>query len=92
MSAINGPCARCGNPTVDTPLDRRVSYFNKDLICMSCSDRERTHPLFAAARKPKLRPLKPVTLNFRALAVRQTCICAPGMREFRCRGQAQHSP
>lgn len=26
-----------------------MSYFNKNLICMSCSERERNHPLFAAA-------------------------------------------
>ena len=64
MSVINGPCARCGNPTVDTPLDRRVSYFNKDLICMSCSDRERTHPLFVAAKEAEAAAVKTGDLKF----------------------------
>lgn len=47
---ISDTCVRCGNPTTETPIDRRVSYFNRDNICLSCSERERSHPLFATAK------------------------------------------
>lgn len=44
------PCERCrGSLTAAT-----MSKFNQQVICMSCKDRERKHPEYAAANAAEL--------------------------------------
>lgn len=40
-----GHCQRCGQKS----LGYSMSFFNEDLICFDCIDKERRHPEYAAA-------------------------------------------
>ena len=42
---FDGHCARCRKRTIVTTM----SWFNRDIVCMECSDLERTHPDFQRA-------------------------------------------
>ena len=47
MDDWDGHCHRCGKASGS----HTGSYFNVELICPSCDDRERAHPLFEKARE-----------------------------------------
>jgi len=60
MRNWNGHCHRCYKETkVHT-----MSYFNEDLICMECKDKERAHPDFKRAQDIEVAAVKSGNYNF----------------------------
>lgn len=41
-----------------------MSYFNEDLICMECKDKERAHPDFKRAQDIEVAAVKSGNYNF----------------------------
>jgi hypothetical protein len=41
-----------------------MSYFNTDILCMDCSDKERAHPQFGEARRIETEHCKSGNYNF----------------------------
>jgi hypothetical protein len=56
----NGHCHRCGKKADS----HTMSYFNTDLICESCDDRERNHPMFAKAQATEEAACRDGNFNF----------------------------
>lgn len=53
-------CRRCGKQTNVTTM----SYFNTDIICMECDEKERKHSEFKAAQAREEREVKAGNYNF----------------------------
>jgi hypothetical protein len=47
MIQVSGYCDRCYQPT--TTFSR--SYFNGDVICDDCKEKEKAHPLYIEAKR-----------------------------------------
>ena len=54
-------CMRCGK---DTPVTI-MSYFNTDILCMECDDKERAHPSFKEAQAEEERHVRAGDFNFK---------------------------
>lgn len=53
-------CDRCGKESFAST----GSYFNMQVICMTCSDKERAHPQFEEARNIETEAVKRGDFNF----------------------------
>lgn len=60
MRDFNGQCERCGVKTGT----HTMSFFNTDLICMECKDKERKHPDFEKAREAEEAACREKDFNF----------------------------
>ena len=47
MVQVSGYCDRCYLPTGTFSS----SYFNRDMICIECKEREKAHPLYTEAKR-----------------------------------------
>ena len=63
MSSLSGRCARCGKEVTAS----LVSRFNIDVICLDCSDKERSHPRYAEAVTAEEEAIRRGNLNFRGI-------------------------
>jgi len=53
-------CDRCYKDTGVTTM----SYFNEQIICMDCNDKERAHPKFKEALEADQKAVKSGNFNF----------------------------
>lgn len=53
-------CQRCGKQTSVTTM----SYFNTDIICMDCDEKERQHPKFKEAQAREEAAVRAGNFNF----------------------------
>lgn len=60
MSLRNGKCDRCKQPTQDMV----GSFFNTDMLCETCQDREIAHPDYAKAKEIEFREVRNGNMNF----------------------------
>jgi len=60
-------CKRCCG---DTGMITIMSIFNTDIICMSCSDKEKEHPDYKMARNAELEACKAGDYNFPGIGYR----------------------
>lgn len=58
-------CDRCGEETTSTTM----SYFNTDIICPKCDDRERTHPRFEEARRIEREQVAAGNYNYKGVGL-----------------------
>ena len=58
-------CERCGTPTHTTI----GSYFNTQMICMSCEAKERKHPEYERAKEIELQQCLAGNLNFEGVGL-----------------------
>jgi recombinational DNA repair protein (RecF pathway) len=57
---MNKRCHRCGKQTDVTTM----SFFNTDILCMECVDKERAHPAFEAAHEAEREAVRRGDYNF----------------------------
>ena len=62
----NGHCQRCGKETSGFTM----SWFNTDLVCFDCKDKETKDPNYKAAREAEERAVRNGNLNFPGIFVR----------------------
>ena len=58
--ALMERCKRCNKPA----RVMTMSYFNTQMICMECRDRESKHPLYEHAKRVELQACLQGNLNF----------------------------
>mgnify|MGYP001300590666 FL=1 len=58
-------CDRCGAPTHTTI----GSYFNTQMICTSCEEKERKHPQYELAKEVELQQCLLGNLNFQGVGL-----------------------
>jgi recombinational DNA repair protein (RecF pathway) len=56
-------CARCGKQTTMTSM----SYFNTDVLCMECDEKERAHPKFKEAQAEEEKHVRAGNYNFKGV-------------------------
>ena len=56
-------CMRCGEETSVTIM----SYFNTDILCIECDEKERAHPEFKEARAEEERHVRAGNYNFKGV-------------------------
>lgn len=56
-------CDRCGKET----RVHAMSYFNEDVLCRACIEKERAHPAFEEARRVEGEHVKRGEYNFRGV-------------------------
>lgn len=56
-------CDRCGKDTTCTIM----SYFNTDILCMECADKERRHPKYMEAKQIETDHVKRGDWNFKGI-------------------------
>lgn len=54
-------CDRCGENTGGATT---MSYFNEDVLCMECDEKERAHPKFKEALEADQRAVRAGNYNF----------------------------
>jgi hypothetical protein len=64
MSLENGKCDRCGASDNGYLTG---SYFNTDMICPVCEDKERAHPNFNLAREREAMEVRMGNFNFKGI-------------------------
>ena len=64
-------CERCGTPTHTTI----GSYFNTQMICMSCEAKERKHPEYERAKEIELQQCLAGNLNFEGVGLPEDLKC-----------------
>jgi len=60
MEDWKGQCHRCGNFS----SSHGMSFFNVDLLCGDCLDKEEAHPKFAEAKETELAAVMRGDYNF----------------------------
>ena len=63
IGGINTTCSRCGDNT--TTL--KGSYFNTEMICLKCDDKERAHPQYKEAKDRELEECMKGNFNFEGI-------------------------
>ena len=58
-------CDRCGKETNITTM----SYFNTQIICMECDERERKHPKFKEAQDIENEQVKRGNYNYKGIGL-----------------------
>lgn len=58
-----GKCGRCGEESLVTTM----SYFNTDMICLGCEEKEEAHPEYREARRLELEAVKRGDYNFQGV-------------------------
>jgi hypothetical protein len=56
-------CSRCRVETNITTM----SYFNTQMICMKCDEKERDHPDFKAAQDAEMAQVRQGNMNFKGV-------------------------
>lgn len=59
MSILNGRCDRCGDRATLTG-----SFFNTDMLCAICEEREKAHPDYARAKEVEMAEVRKGNMNF----------------------------
>lgn len=65
MSLANGTCDRCNNETHSF----NMSYFNTDMCCNECIEKERAHPKYAEAKQIEYEECSKGNLNFEGIGL-----------------------
>ena len=58
-------CERCGN----TMRSFRCSWFNEELICPECQEKEKAHPKFKEAKRIENEEVKKGNYNFEGIGL-----------------------
>ena len=58
-------CERCNKPTHTTT----GSYFNRQMICLSCEHKERKHPQFERAMRVETEQVLKGNLNYEGIGL-----------------------
>lgn len=56
-------CQRCGEETSITTM----SYFNTQIICMECDEKERAHPDFKKAQEAEIAQVRAGNYNYEGI-------------------------
>lgn len=62
---MNGKCDRCKKDSNVTT----GSYFNEEMICPDCRDKESKHPLYAKAKEEELKEVQKGNYNFKGIGL-----------------------
>ena len=62
---MNGQCERCNTKTNVTS----GSYFNTQMICVECKDKEKSHEKYAEARKVEAEHVRNGNYNFEGIGL-----------------------
>lgn len=55
-------CARCGQSLEKVP--HSMSYFNTDICCLDCLEKEKQHPRYQEAKRAELEAVQRGDYNF----------------------------
>lgn len=65
MGLENSTCDRCKKPSNMLT----GSYFNTEMICMSCDEKERAHSMFEMARAKEREQVKQGNYNYEGIGL-----------------------
>jgi hypothetical protein len=65
MSLLNRLCDRCSTQ----PSTLVGSYFNEDMLCKTCLEKEVNHPLYEEAKRKEIEEVFKGNLNFKGIGL-----------------------
>jgi len=65
MTKIKGQCDRCNEETNLT----KMSFFNTDICCRKCIQKEKKHELYTKAVEEEVRQSKKGNFNFKGIGL-----------------------